>query len=68
MMLGFNEARRGCCATGLVEATVLLCNPLSIGTCANATKYVHWDSLHPSEAANIVILDSIAEGIKMLLV
>ncbi|CAN1836879.1 GDSL esterase/lipase APG [Linum perenne] len=46
---GFAEARRGCCGTGTVETTVLLCNPKSPGTCPNATQYVFWDSVHPSE-------------------
>ncbi|XP_037461825.1 GDSL esterase/lipase APG-like [Triticum dicoccoides] len=63
---GFAEARHGCCATGLVEFTVFLCNSLSIGTCPNATTYVHWDSIHPSEAANRVIVDSLGEGINKL--
>ncbi|WVZ82493.1 hypothetical protein U9M48_029750 [Paspalum notatum var. saurae] len=61
---GFTEARRGCCGTGTVETTVLLCNPKSIGTCPNATSYVFWDAVHPSEAANQVIADSlITEGL-----
>ncbi|KAI8019860.1 GDSL esterase/lipase APG [Camellia lanceoleosa] len=29
---GFAEARRGCCGTGIIETTWLLCNPKSIGT------------------------------------
>jgi phospholipase/lecithinase/hemolysin len=56
---GFTEARRGCCGTGTVETTVFLCNPKSIGTCANATTYVFWDAVHPSEAANQVLADSL---------
>ncbi|CAL5046076.1 unnamed protein product [Urochloa decumbens] len=61
---GFTEARCGCCGTGTVETTVLLCNPKSVGTCPNATSYVFWDAVHPSEAANQVIADSlITEGL-----
>ncbi|XP_066371647.1 GDSL esterase/lipase APG-like [Miscanthus floridulus] len=61
---GFTEARRGCCGTGTVETTVLLCNPKSVGTCPNATSYVFWDAVHPSEAANQVLADSlITEGL-----
>ncbi|XP_072977899.1 GDSL esterase/lipase APG-like [Typha angustifolia] len=56
---GFFEARRGCCGTGTFETTILLCNPKSIGTCKNATGYVFWDSVHPSEAANQVLADSL---------
>ncbi|KAJ4748933.1 GDSL esterase/lipase APG [Rhynchospora pubera] len=56
---GFFEARRGCCGTGTVETTSLLCNQKSVGTCKNATGYVFWDSVHPSEAANQVLADSL---------
>ncbi|PKA59004.1 GDSL esterase/lipase APG [Apostasia shenzhenica] len=55
---GFFEARRSCCGTGTVE-TAVLCNPKSVGTCPNATAYVYWDSVHPSEAANQVIANSL---------
>ncbi|XP_047316987.1 GDSL esterase/lipase APG-like [Impatiens glandulifera] len=64
---GFAEARRGCCGTGTVETTSLLCNPKSIGTCSNATEYVFWDAVHPSEAANQVLADSLLlEGIELI--
>ncbi|XAR49979.1 Triacylglycerol lipase [Bertholletia excelsa] len=64
---GFAEARRGCCGTGTVETTSLLCNPKSIGTCPNATQYVFWDSVHPSEAANKVLADSLLlQGIDLI--
>ncbi|XP_020227207.1 GDSL esterase/lipase APG [Cajanus cajan] len=64
---GFSEANRGCCGTGTVETTSLLCNPKSPGTCSNATQYVFWDSVHPSEAANQVLADSlILQGIALI--
>lgn len=64
---GFAEARRGCCGTGLVETTSLLCNPKSPGTCPNATQYVFWDSVHPSQAANQVLADAlIVQGISLI--
>lgn len=64
---GFAEATRGCCGTGTVETTVLLCNPKSIGTCNNASQYVFWDSVHPSEAANRVLADAlILQGIALI--
>ncbi|KAF7814207.1 GDSL esterase/lipase APG [Senna tora] len=64
---GFAEARRGCCGTGTVETTSLLCNPKSPGTCPNATQYVFWDSVHPSQAANQVLADAlILEGIALI--
>ncbi|AET01558.1 putative triacylglycerol lipase [Medicago truncatula] len=64
---GFAEAGKGCCGTGLVETTSLLCNPKSLGTCSNATQYVFWDSVHPSEAANQVLADNlIIAGIALI--
>ncbi|XP_004510325.1 GDSL esterase/lipase APG [Cicer arietinum] len=64
---GFAEAGRGCCGTGTVETTSLLCNPKSIGTCSNATQYVFWDSVHPSQAANQVLADSLLlQGIALI--
>ncbi|KAL9247378.1 hypothetical protein vseg_020817 [Gypsophila vaccaria] len=64
---GFAEAGRGCCGTGTIETTSFLCNPKSYGTCSNATQYVFWDSVHPSEAANQVLADSlITQGIGLV--
>uniref|UniRef100_A0ACD5ZT73 Uncharacterized protein n=1 Tax=Avena sativa TaxID=4498 RepID=A0ACD5ZT73_AVESA len=65
---GFSEVRRACCGTGILEVTVLLCNTKSIGTCSNATTYVFWDSVHPSEAANEVIVDSLTKDINRLVI
>ncbi|XP_071723892.1 GDSL esterase/lipase APG-like [Rutidosis leptorrhynchoides] len=63
----FKEVRKGCCGSGLVETTSLLCNPKSPGTCSNATQYVFWDSVHPSQAANQVLADAlILQGFALL--
>lgn len=63
---GFAEARKACCGTGLLE-TSILCNPKSVGTCANATEYVFWDGFHPSEAANKILSDALLlEGISLI--
>ncbi|XP_051128845.1 GDSL esterase/lipase At5g45960-like [Andrographis paniculata] len=43
----FEELRIGCCGTGLLEMG-FLCNPKS-PVCADAGKYVFWDSIHPTE-------------------
>ncbi|KAK1577918.1 hypothetical protein Q3G72_025990 [Acer saccharum] len=56
---GFVEATKGCCGTGTVETTIFLCNPKSYGTCSNASQYVFWDSVHPSQAANQVLADAL---------
>ncbi|KDP40835.1 hypothetical protein JCGZ_24834 [Jatropha curcas] len=68
---GFVEARRGCCKTetGTVETitTTLLCNSKSPGTCTNATQFVFWDGIHPSEAANQILADGlIVQGFSLI--
>lgn len=55
---GFFEARKSCCATGTVKTSRYLCVPHSTQMCSNATGYVFWDSVHPTEAANQVLSDS----------
>ncbi|CAM8927699.1 unnamed protein product [Rhodiola kirilowii] len=44
---GFEEVFEGCCGTGLAE-TSFLCNPTS-PLCSEASKYVFFDSIHPTE-------------------
>ncbi|EPS71085.1 hypothetical protein M569_03672, partial [Genlisea aurea] len=64
---GFTESSKGCCGTGTIETTSLLCNQVSIGTCSNATTYVFWDSVHPTEAAYSVLAnDLIFQGIALI--
>lgn len=66
LISGFFEARKACCGTGLVE-TSILCNSKSAGTCANASEYVFWDGVHPSEAANKLLSDDLlAAGISLV--
>ncbi|KAM7502215.1 hypothetical protein LguiB_001119 [Lonicera macranthoides] len=63
---GFFEARKACCGTGLVELSIL-CNSKSPGTCANASEYVFWDGVHPSEAANKLLSDDLlVAGISLI--
>lgn len=65
--IGFIEVKRGCCITGASVKTSVLCKLKSVGTCSNATSYVFWDSVHPSEAANKVIADSlIMAGVSLI--
>ncbi|XP_060202599.1 GDSL esterase/lipase At5g45960-like [Lycium barbarum] len=47
------KANRGCCGTGLLETT-FLCNPYSY-VCQDASKYVFWDSIHPTEKTYYLI-------------
>ncbi|KAK7276070.1 hypothetical protein RIF29_17202 [Crotalaria pallida] len=46
---GFLETNKGCCGTGLTEVAIF-CNMLT-PICDDASKYVFWDSFHPTEAA-----------------
>ncbi|XP_051150864.1 GDSL esterase/lipase EXL3-like [Andrographis paniculata] len=56
---GFEVSDRGCCGTGIVEAAVL-CNPFS-ATCEDHSKYVFWDTFHPTEKAYQILVDRIIE-------
>ncbi|XP_030536028.1 GDSL esterase/lipase EXL3-like [Rhodamnia argentea] len=48
---GFEVVDRGCCGTGNIEVSVL-CNRLDdFKSCKDDTKYVFWDSYHPTEKA-----------------
>ncbi|XP_022766537.1 GDSL esterase/lipase EXL3-like [Durio zibethinus] len=47
---GFEVANKGCCGTGNIEVAVL-CNKLSPSTCTDVSKYIFWDSYHPTEKA-----------------
>ncbi|GAB4848447.1 hypothetical protein Ancab_003148 [Ancistrocladus abbreviatus] len=54
---GFEVANKGCCGTGTIEV-LLLCNRLD-PTCPDASKYVFWDSFHPTEAAYKILVNRI---------
>ncbi|CAL1355526.1 unnamed protein product [Linum trigynum] len=45
---GFEVADKGCCGMGQVEMSVL-CNKYNPYTCTDGSKYVFWDSYHPTE-------------------
>lgn len=48
---GFEVTTKGCCGTGNIEVSIL-CNRLEDNyTCTNASKYIFWDSYHPTEKA-----------------
>ncbi|KAG0566258.1 hypothetical protein M758_7G046200 [Ceratodon purpureus] len=46
---GYTSTRRACCGEGLIS-TAGFCNENSIGTCSDASKYVFFDSLHPTQS------------------
>ncbi|XP_061376593.1 GDSL esterase/lipase At2g40250-like [Gastrolobium bilobum] len=45
---GFHQTHKGCCGTGLLEMGPI-CNVLDT-TCPDASKYLFWDAVHPSQA------------------
>ncbi|XP_021727650.1 GDSL esterase/lipase EXL3-like [Chenopodium quinoa] len=57
---GFTVIDKGCCGTGKLEVT-FLCTKLNIGTCKDASKYVFWDSFHPTEAAYKIIVHDVLQ-------
>ncbi|KAL3820396.1 hypothetical protein ACJIZ3_006301 [Penstemon smallii] len=46
---GFDKVNVGCCGSGLIEIAIL-CNPSSF-ICSDPSKYIFWDSVHPTESA-----------------
>lgn len=56
LCVGFEVSAKGCCGTGDLEVSVL-CNGLTTVTCADASKYVFWDSFHPTERAYEILVD-----------
>ncbi|GLT44539.1 hypothetical protein SLA2020_184270 [Shorea laevis] len=65
---GFEHANKGCCGTGEIEVTKL-CTHLNDGqTCTDASKFVFWDSYHPTEKAYKILTPMILnQHIKELL-
>ncbi|KAI4384941.1 hypothetical protein MLD38_003025 [Melastoma candidum] len=59
---GFEVAERACCATGLYEMSYL-CNEHSPFTCTDASKFVFWDSFHPTERTNMILSDALLKSI-----
>ncbi|KAL5557489.1 hypothetical protein UlMin_039725 [Ulmus minor] len=58
---GFEVETKGCCGTGNIEVGIL-CNRYSINTCNNATKYIFWDSYHPSEKAYEILVHIVLDN------
>ncbi|KAL6316551.1 hypothetical protein AAG906_018254 [Vitis piasezkii] len=55
---GFEVVNKGCCGTGLIEVAVL-CNQFNPFTCNDVTKYVFWDSYHPTERVYKILIGEI---------
>ncbi|KAF3322129.1 GDSL esterase/lipase EXL3 [Carex littledalei] len=58
---GFEVSYKGCCGTGLLEAS-FLCNPMTLRVCADVSGYVFWDSFHPTEKAYSMLVDYLYEN------
>ncbi|KAJ0045660.1 hypothetical protein Pint_04056 [Pistacia integerrima] len=57
---GFVDAAKACCGTGMFEMSYL-CNKRNPFTCPDASKYVFWDSFHPTEKTNWIIADHLVK-------
>ncbi|XLR32022.1 hypothetical protein HN51_051984 [Arachis hypogaea] len=55
---GFEVVDRGCCGTGTVEAAIL-CNPLDLQICNDDSKYVFWDSFHPTQRTYQILVSQV---------
>ncbi|XP_020590846.1 GDSL esterase/lipase EXL3-like [Phalaenopsis equestris] len=65
-LYGFEVSDKGCCGTGAFEVGIL-CNNKS-HVCSDDTKYIFWDSFHPTEKAYMAIVDRmLQEYIKYLI-
>ncbi|KAD5318234.1 hypothetical protein R6Q59_033496 [Mikania micrantha] len=51
---GFEAAAVACCSTGLFEMGYM-CDQYNPFTCSDASKYVFWDSFHPTDKTNRII-------------
>ncbi|XP_020260717.1 GDSL esterase/lipase EXL3-like [Asparagus officinalis] len=58
---GFEESKKGCCGTGEFELGPL-CNRKSV-MCSDDSKYVFWDSFHPTEKAYKILVDELVQEI-----
>ncbi|KAL8130687.1 hypothetical protein V2J09_019842 [Rumex salicifolius] len=60
------EVTRGCCGTGLIEVTQL-CNKFD-RLCPDDTKYLFWDSYHPTERGYQIVVATLSKYVNALLV
>ncbi|CAI9759918.1 unnamed protein product [Fraxinus pennsylvanica] len=60
-LFGFDVAAVACCSTGMFEMGYT-CDQLNPFTCSDASKYVFWDSFHPTEKTNKIISDYVLKN------
>ncbi|KAL5989525.1 hypothetical protein ACLOJK_010417 [Asimina triloba] len=61
---GFVDSTDGCCGTGLFEVSIF-CTPRT-EVCTDASKFVFFDSIHPTEKAYYVIFQAVRNLINSL--
>ncbi|KAL2494941.1 GDSL esterase/lipase [Forsythia ovata] len=61
----FDVVNSGCCGTGFLEAS-FLCNPRS-SVCQDASKYVYWDSIHPTERTYNLLYQALRPAIDSII-
>ncbi|XP_059661147.1 GDSL esterase/lipase At4g26790-like [Cornus florida] len=59
---GFEVTAVACCATGMFEMSYM-CDRYNPFTCTDASKYVFWDSFHPTEKTNQIITDHLMKHV-----
>ncbi|OAY68946.1 GDSL esterase/lipase EXL3, partial [Ananas comosus] len=52
---GFEVINRGCCGTGIYEVT-LTCNRFTAPPCEDVSKFLFWDTYHPTERAYNILM------------
>ncbi|KAK1261581.1 GDSL esterase/lipase EXL3 [Acorus gramineus] len=55
---GFEVSSKGCCGTGIIEVTIT-CNSITSSTCDDVSKYVFWDSYHPTQKGYEAIMNDV---------
>ncbi|VVB11418.1 unnamed protein product [Arabis nemorensis] len=58
---GFHNVRSACCGTGYYEMSYL-CDKMNPFTCSDASRYVFWDSFHPTEKTNAIVASHVLKN------
>ncbi|GMN41157.1 hypothetical protein TIFTF001_010368 [Ficus carica] len=61
---GFESTLQGCCGTGTLEMGLLCVAGLPM--CSNASQFIFWDAMHPTQAAYKAIADQFLQTVRQL--
>ena len=61
ILAGFEDTRKACCGSGLIEVSYT-CSRRYPLTCSDASKYIFWDAVHPTEKAYEIIAEDILKN------